>query len=69
MPDERGARSALEVPGHERKDIPIADYALVGDMRSCALISRHGSVDWLCLPRHDSPAIFLRLLDPAGGRC
>src|SRR5207245_8813864 len=37
---------------------PIDDYALVGDLHSAALISLHGSVDWLCLPRFDSPWIF-----------
>jgi GH15 family glucan-1,4-alpha-glucosidase len=40
----------------------IEDYALVGDLQSTALISRHGSVDWLCLPRFDSPACFAALL-------
>ncbi len=46
---------------------PIADYALVGDMRSSALISRHGSVDWACFPRFDSPSLFARILDDAAG--
>jgi len=49
---------------------PISDYALVGDTHSCALIARDGSVDWLCWPRHDSPALFLKLLDDEkGGSC
>ena len=47
----------------------IQDYAIIGNGRSVALISKHGAIDWLCWPRFDSASIFGAIVDQAvGGR-
>jgi GH15 family glucan-1,4-alpha-glucosidase len=45
----------------------IQDYAIIGNGRSAALISKRGSLDWLCWPRFDSASIFGAILDPKSG--
>ncbi|WP_305930511.1 glycoside hydrolase family 15 protein [Qipengyuania benthica] len=47
---------------------PLADYAVIGDMQACALVSKAGSIDWLCLPNIADPALFAGVLGAWGGR-
>jgi GH15 family glucan-1,4-alpha-glucosidase len=57
------------VPNDDRYP-PIADYALIGDCHSAALVTREAAIEWCCLPRFDSGSAFAALLDrDDGGIC
>lgn len=48
---------------------PIDNYAMIGDMHTVALVSVKGSIDWMCMPRFDSPSVFAGILDDEKGGC
>ncbi|CAI6095512.1 unnamed protein product [Clonostachys chloroleuca] len=67
-----GTECPIAHPGLSRRAqtggyLPIEDYGMIGNMRTCALVGVDGSVDFMCWPEFDSPSIFCRLLDKDKG--
>jgi GH15 family glucan-1,4-alpha-glucosidase len=60
-------RKVSPVPASTMNDQPIENYGVIGDLNTVALVSREGSIDFMCFPRFDSPSVFAALLNGEKG--
>ncbi|KAL8387694.1 hypothetical protein RB595_009734 [Gaeumannomyces hyphopodioides] len=63
----RNAAPAQGMRGRTAGYLPIENYGIIGNMRTCALVGMDGSIDFMCWPDFDSPSVFCRLLDKDKG--
>ncbi|MFC9895229.1 glycoside hydrolase family 15 protein [Nocardia sp. NPDC127579] len=64
---ETTTHPGLPQPGHRGSYPPIDDYAFLSDCETTCLIAANGSVEWMCVPRPDSPSVFGAMLDRSAG--
>ena len=60
-------KGAFDHGSHVSAFPPIADYAFLSDCETTALVAPNGNVEWMCLPRMDSPSVFGAILDRDAG--
>jgi GH15 family glucan-1,4-alpha-glucosidase len=67
MAKRNGKAARLVNPIEESRAVPIGDYGFLSDGEVSALVAPSGSVDWMCLPRFDSPSVFGSVLGRRAG--
>jgi GH15 family glucan-1,4-alpha-glucosidase len=59
--------SVVGIHGERVVYLPIEDHGIIGDLHTAALVGTNGTIDWMCLPRFDSPSVFAAILDDEKG--